>query len=356
MALAFALYGRGPAPEDFDNRNSLGELLWGREFDRFKRSRLLELNNFLSQEGISSREIADATGYWLYRAEQVFATTRGGKLAGLKEPHWSQQDADRRRFEERIGGAVISARPDYPEWKEKQLSRQKRLADAKWAFYEAPRGDAEAQALRREIYRLRGGMNAAGFPVPLEDYHEVAKAYAKIPVVGAPADAISGAIHLYYGENEQAAWVAVGLTVDVISAKAITDLAPEVKLHGAGPATGMIEVSPRVNSIKVFQQNTKATKSGREFILDPDSDTFVLATKSDVRLDALSPHERLADSIGKQKYRRVVGGTLNTRSGDIETGEFSGHYGHNWSPEVREQFVEFMESMGIKVNHHPFNN
>ena len=115
-------------------------------------------------------------------------------------------------------------------------------------------------------------------------------------------------------------------------------------------------LSPRVKSTAVFQDNIAKTTGGREFVFDPETNTFLLATENDAGRGALSPHQVLADSIGKKDSAQIVGGTLNTRTGVIQTGESSGHYGRNWTPQVREQFVEFMRSMGFEVEHSPWIN
>jgi large repetitive protein len=36
------------------------------------------------------------------------------------------------------------------------------------------------------------------------------------------------------------------------------------------------------------------------------------------------------------------------------TDEFSGHYGDRWTPELRQQFIDFMRSLGLPIEHTPW--
>ena len=48
----------------------------------------------------------------------------------------------------------------------------------------------------------------------------------------------------------------------------------------------------------------------------------------------------------------VVGGRLNRVNGALKTNEWSGHYGQNWTPQTREQFVDFLtNATGQGVEH-----
>jgi len=89
-----------------------------------------------------------------------------------------------------------------------------------------------------------------------------------------------------------------------------------------------------------------------EFVFDPVSQRFVVGAAKAGLPPLVSPHEALASSIGADTSK-VVGGMLKRGpSGDIMTNEHSGHYNQNWNPEVRANFIVFLESMtGIKVEH-----
>ena len=143
-------------------------------------------------------------------------------------------------------------------------------------------------------------------------------------------------------------------TLGIVHPKSTTALPRP--LHGVGPSKGIIEISPRTKSTRVFQQNIMQTSGSREFIFDSETNTFLLATKPNVRRGALSPHEVLADSIGKKISSKVVGGTLTSRNGIIQTGEFSGHFGENWTTRIRMKFKQFLESKNIKIDHSPYSN
>lgn len=61
-----------------------------------------------------------------------------------------------------------------------------------------------------------------------------------------------------------------------------------------------------------------------------------------------SPHQRLAD----QSASTTLGGVFSRGpNGEIYTSENSGHYGKNWTPELRTQFVEVMKKYGFEVKH-----
>jgi hypothetical protein len=62
-------------------------------------------------------------------------------------------------------------------------------------------------------------------------------------------------------------------------------------------------------------------------------------------------HSALAASI-EADASRVVGGIFSRGSnGSILTNEASGHFWQNWTPQVRQQFIDFMDSMGVPVTH-----
>jgi hypothetical protein len=84
-------------------------------------------------------------------------------------------------------------------------------------------------------------------------------------------------------------------------------------------------------------------------VFDPTTNTFAVG-KPNVNLSG-SPHEQLASAIGADR-NRVVGGEFSRGpNGEIMTNEQSGHYWRNWTPEVRQQFVETMQQYGLQIIH-----
>ena len=57
--------------------------------------------------------------------------------------------------------------------------------------------------------------------------------------------------------------------------------------------------------------------------------------------------------IGSDESSHLVGGTLRRDSkGNFITNEDSGHYGENWTDEIRQKFKNFVESItGKKIEH-----
>ncbi|ENV22957.1 polymorphic toxin type 43 domain-containing protein [Acinetobacter bereziniae] len=113
---------------------------------------------------------------------------------------------------------------------------------------------------------------------------------------------------------------------------------------GSGPIDGVIGINPTTTSTGVL--NNYYPKTGVEYIFDSSTSTFLVRGKNSPAM-----HSFLADSI-KALKDQVVGGIL-TRNGDgtFKTNEMSGHFHQNWTPELREKFVQTMEKFGIKVQH-----
>lgn len=64
------------------------------------------------------------------------------------------------------------------------------------------------------------------------------------------------------------------------------------------------------------------------------------------------PHQQLAMSIGSTDRKNVVGGVFQNQGNGIFKNENSGHFGETSTPEIRQQFQNFMkENAGVKVNH-----
>lgn len=111
---------------------------------------------------------------------------------------------------------------------------------------------------------------------------------------------------------------------------------------GAGPIAGTIGVSPATESIKALQNFSPG--NGVEYVFDTITSTFVVG-------NGTMKHSPLAASIGADT-NLVVGGIFSRgTNGSILTNEGSGHFWQNWTPEIRQQYVDFMKSMGVNVIH-----
>lgn len=131
---------------------------------------------------------------------------------------------------------------------------------------------------------------------------------------------------------------------------------------GSGPVSGVIEVSDRFPSVAAFLNHRPycgirtwhdgVKRLGDVFVFDPVRCIFAVGDPQGI---SGSPHQKLARAIGVTDYDRLVGGTWTREAdGALVTTEQSGHFGDNWSrhPEVRRQFVEFLERRtGLSVRH-----
>ncbi|WP_082067103.1 polymorphic toxin type 43 domain-containing protein [Paenibacillus terrae] len=119
---------------------------------------------------------------------------------------------------------------------------------------------------------------------------------------------------------------------------------------GSGPTSGVLEVNSSSQSVKAIK-NYYPKQGGIEFVFDPKTNTFVVGKPKDTTSFKGSPHQKLAQTIDADG-KTVVGGTFSRGpNGEIYTTENSGHYGQNWTPEVRKQFDEVMKSYGLPVKH-----
>ncbi|MGO4652262.1 polymorphic toxin type 43 domain-containing protein [Arthrobacter sp. 2RAF22] len=134
------------------------------------------------------------------------------------------------------------------------------------------------------------------------------------------------------------------------AAEAETGSAARGMLAGSGPVSGVLEASSRVKSLAALR-NYYPKGGGVEYVFDPETGTFATGVVDPSAGLTGSPHEQLAQSIGANPAT-VVGGTL-TRGADgaFNTTEQSGHFWRNWSPEIRQQFVDTMRGYGIDVHH-----
>jgi filamentous hemagglutinin len=92
-----------------------------------------------------------------------------------------------------------------------------------------------------------------------------------------------------------------------------------------------------------------------EFIYDPATRTVLVSQSDGGGTMALSPHQRLARSLGTG-HGTIVGGEVGVGpDGTVLTKELSGHYGTNWTPEIRQEFISDLERLsGRSVRHSPF--
>ncbi|MFI0428878.1 polymorphic toxin type 43 domain-containing protein [Mariniflexile sp. HMF6888] len=118
------------------------------------------------------------------------------------------------------------------------------------------------------------------------------------------------------------------------------------KLSGYGPSKGVIEIGIRRKSAKKFLSwNSQGKNGGIEYIFDLDRKIFALGKSEYDNHPLLSAHENLVQLIGSDiNSKRIVGGTVTREAnGNWIFTENSGHYGENWTDEIREAFDNFMK-------------
>lgn len=97
-------------------------------------------------------------------------------------------------------------------------------------------------------------------------------------------------------------------------------------------------------------KNYNPKEGGIEFVFDAKTNTFVIGSPKNGAYSG-SPHQKLAQTIGTDGGKTTLGGTFSRGPNGIITTENSGHYGRNWTPELRKQFQDIMESYGLPVKH-----
>ena len=147
-------------------------------------------------------------------------------------------------------------------------------------------------------------------------------------------------LHTYY--------VGEGVLVHKMCDMTTTEKIPVWK--GSGPEPGILGINS--NSISNSAINNYNPKEGIEFVFDATTNTFVVG-KSKYNKGWGSLHQKLADSIGdNQSASTTLGGVFSRGSdGRIYTNENSGHFGKNWTPALRAQFIEMMRKYGVEVIH-----
>ncbi len=133
-------------------------------------------------------------------------------------------------------------------------------------------------------------------------------------------------------------------------------------LKGSGPVPGVLEISNRSQSNKAvknyFPSQKVQTRGGTvilnniEFVFAPQINTFLVG-RLKYAANNLTGHPALARILGyESKDDNIVGGMFSREHhGEFFTTEHSGHYWQNWNDLIRNQFIEFMKSKGIEINH-----
>lgn len=142
-------------------------------------------------------------------------------------------------------------------------------------------------------------------------------------------------------EQQQRAQFIIG-TATVLGA-VLTDTEP--LLEGSGPASGFLEVSSSYGSSKAVQNFASSTAT--DFIYDTQSQRFVMGSGS-------LGHDSVLQAAGIAPTETTVGGTIWRENGSLMTDEWSGHYGMNWTPDIRQQFQGFMQQNGVNITHIPW--
>ena len=129
-------------------------------------------------------------------------------------------------------------------------------------------------------------------------------------------------------------------------------------IHGTGNAPGIFEIGARAKSTAVVRQQLSNGRL-REYVYLPDEGIFAINKQLDYRRTGPafpgsdgSPHSTIRSTLPKSKNE--VGGTIRFENGKYKTDELSGHYGRNWTDEIRAKFSQFMKEQGFEVEHHAF--
>jgi hypothetical protein len=124
-----------------------------------------------------------------------------------------------------------------------------------------------------------------------------------------------------------------------------TPAAAENARVGSGPASGFLEVSDAYASPRAVQNF--ASPNATDFIFDSQSGRFVMG-------NGPLGHDSILQAAGITPSETTVGGTIWRGNGSLMTNEWSGHYGQNWTPEIRQQFQDFMQQRGVNIKHTPW--
>lgn len=139
---------------------------------------------------------------------------------------------------------------------------------------------------------------------------------------------------------------------------------PPMPVKGCGRVPGVIEIGWRSKSIAAFRayRPPRRMSGAQRFVFDPKQEILVVGSARSQDLAPGSPHEQLAQVIGaydiqggRPCYLHAAGGMLSRNNeGVLITNEKSPHLGHNWTPQVREQFIAFIRTLTRMSHvHHP---
>ena len=84
-----------------------------------------------------------------------------------------------------------------------------------------------------------------------------------------------------------------------------------------------------------------------DFIFDSQSQRFIMGNNP-------LGHTGILRAGGIAESEAIVGGRIFRQNGGLMTSEWSGHFGQNWTPEIRQQFQGFMQQRGVNINHTPW--
>jgi len=114
---------------------------------------------------------------------------------------------------------------------------------------------------------------------------------------------------------------------------------------GSGPARGFLEVSDAYSSSRAVQNF--ASPRPADFIFDSRSQRFIMGNNP-------LGHTGILRAGGIAESEAIVGGRIVRQDGGLMTSEWSGHFGPNWTPEIRQRFQSFMQQRGVNINHTPW--
>ncbi|MFI5736553.1 polymorphic toxin-type HINT domain-containing protein [Kribbella sp. NPDC051587] len=142
--------------------------------------------------------------------------------------------------------------------------------------------------------------------------------------------------------------LAYNLTVEGIHTYYVSAGRNLVLVHNAGPGCGVVRLGPGVHSadaLKAFHPSAPEI----EYVFDPSTRKFLAGDPSDLGLVG-SPHQQLARGLGADEDT-VLGGTLFRDQGRLVFTENSGHYGHRWTDEARQQFQGLLDDYGVDYDY-----
>ncbi len=226
-----------------------------------------------------------------------------------------------------------------------------KTADRNYALYQGPITDRPIASFGDSSFRMLFGDQSAAFAeaaVMLDVGAVLAVPNAYLDVRDSSQLAGTASVVGSFGDKSFAytqAGVAVA-SAFIVFEKPVSLLREGVsKRAGSGPSKSFLEISDSFKSSKAVQNfgSPKPT----DFIFDTKSQRFILGRgphghDSVLQAGQISPHNG------------VVGGRIRRQNGSLISDEWSGHYGQNWTPEIREQFQNFMKQHGVTIKHVPW--